>query len=142
MLISVIFLFLLCSLGATMPGTDNMVPNSVDNDDRSLVVVWTSGDPEVALKMVFMYTQNAKKNGWWDEVTFIIWGPSAKLACENTEIGDRIRAMGESGIILEACKACSDMYGVSEDLQELGVDVKWMGVPLTGYIKERKVITF
>ena len=51
--------------------------------------------------------------------------------------------MREQGIVLEACKACSDMYGVSEDLEELGVDVKWMGVPLTEYIKGNyKVLTF
>ena len=30
-----------------------------DNKDK-LVVVWTSGDREVALKMVFMYTINSK----------------------------------------------------------------------------------
>lgn len=39
-----------------------------------LVVVWTSGDKEVAMKMVFMYTYNAKKQGWWDDVTLLVWG--------------------------------------------------------------------
>ncbi len=31
-------------------------------DSEKLVVLWTSGDPEVAKKMVFMYTYNAQKN--------------------------------------------------------------------------------
>ncbi|KXS47386.1 MAG: hypothetical protein AWL62_2688, partial [Halanaerobium sp. T82-1] len=34
-------------------------------DKNSLVVLWTSGDKEVAKKMVFMYTLNAKTRGWW-----------------------------------------------------------------------------
>ena len=33
-----------------------------------LAVDWTSGDPEVARTMVFRYTLNAKKRGWFDEV--------------------------------------------------------------------------
>ena len=33
-------------------------------EDR-LVILWTSGDKEVAEKMVFMYTINAKQYEWW-----------------------------------------------------------------------------
>ena len=107
------------------------------------MVVWTSGDREVALKMVFMYTFNAKKHGWWDDITFIVWGPSEKLLAEDVELQDYLKKMFDVGIRVEACKACSDMYGVSESLSDLGVDVKYMGVPLTEYIKEGlKVITF
>jgi len=51
--------------------------------------------------------------------------------------------MKEVGIILEACQACADRYGVSGMLQELGIDVKYMGQPLTQYIKEgRHILTF
>ncbi len=32
--------------------------------DDGLVVVWTSGDREVALEIVFMYTLNSKLKGW------------------------------------------------------------------------------
>ena len=44
-------------------------------EDR-LCVIWSSGDREVALKMVFMYTYNAKAKGWWNTVRFVIWGPA------------------------------------------------------------------
>jgi hypothetical protein len=51
--------------------------------------------------------------------------------------------MKETGVELEACKSCSDMYGCSDGLVELGIDVKYMGVPLTTYLKEgSSVITF
>jgi hypothetical protein len=44
---------------------------------------------------------------------------------------------------LLACKACSDMYGVSKKLEELGVTVKYMGVPFTEMLKSGWVtITF
>lgn len=108
-----------------------------------LIVLWTSGDAEVAKKMVYMYTYNAKKNGWWDEITFIIWGPSSKLLAEDKELQDYLKKMKDEGVVLEACKACADMYNVADKLKELGVDVKYMGKDLTNYIKnEKHVITF
>ena len=51
-------------------------------DNNKLAVLWTSGDPEVAEKVCFMYTNNAKKQGWFDEVVLIVWGTSSKLLCE------------------------------------------------------------
>lgn len=112
-------------------------------DSEKLVVLWTSADAEVAKKMVFLYTYNAKKYEWWKDITFIIWGPSTKLLSEDAELQDYIKKMKELGIKLESCKWCSDQYGVSEKLIELGVDVKYMGTVLTEYIKsEKHVITF
>ena len=49
------------------------------NHSNKLAVLWTSGDPDVADNVCFMYTHNAKKQKWFDEVTLIVWGPSAKL---------------------------------------------------------------
>ena len=109
---------------------------------EKLVVLWTSGDRDVALKMAFMYTLNAKKNGWWDDITLLIWGPSANLTANDTEIQEYIKNMISLGIHVEACKGCSDMYGVSSNLEQVGVDVKYTGTILTDYIKEgRKILS-
>jgi hypothetical protein len=108
-----------------------------------LVVVWTSADKEVALKMVFMYTYNARRLGWWEDVTLIVWGPSARLAAEDEEIQDGLAKMKEVGVDLKACKACADQLGVSDKLEQLGIEVKYIGKDLTNFIKEgRHVLTF
>jgi hypothetical protein len=115
------------------------------NPDESgqLLIVWTSGDPEVALKMVFMYAYNAQKNGWWDHVTLLIWGPSEKLSSENAEIQEYLAKMQEVGIELIACRACADMYGVCPSLEDMNIDVKYTGTYLTDYIKSgKKLISF
>lgn len=122
---------------------DNQDKNMSELNNSKLAVLWTSGDKDVAIKMVFMYTYNAKKAGWWDEVNFIIWGPSSKLLSEDTELQEYLLKMKKEGINIFACKACADMYGVSSKLEELGIDVKYMGKPLTNYLKsDYKVITF
>lgn len=101
----------------------------------TLLVVWSSGDPDVADKVCFMYAYNAKKWGWFKEVIFVIWGPSAKLLSENEDLQDYIKKMMDAGIDVEACIACARMYGVVEDLKDLGIDVKGMGTILTKYLK-------
>lgn len=107
-----------------------------ENNTNKLAVLWTSGDPEVAEKMVFMYTLNAKKQGWFDEVVLIVWGPSAKLLSENKMLQEYVKKMQDAGIKVEACIACARMYGVDGNLKEMGIDVKGMGVPLSNYLKE------
>jgi hypothetical protein len=106
----------------------------------SLVVLWTSGDRETAFKMVFMYTLNAKLRMWWKNVTLVVWGPSAKLLSEDSEIQAYVAKMKNAGVVLEACLTCADMYGVSGTLADMGIDVKRMGEPLTGYLKEGRAV--
>jgi hypothetical protein len=109
----------------------------------TLVVLWSSGDPEVAEKACLMYTGAAKKYGWFKEVILIVWGPSEKLLAENSKLKDKIAVMQKVGVIVEACVACSNMYGVTNELKICEVDVKGMGVPLTRYLKRGyKIISF
>ncbi|MBT4485830.1 MAG: DsrE family protein [Candidatus Latescibacteria bacterium] len=104
-------------------------------EPSKLLVVWTSGDKDVAIKMVYMYTYNAKKQGWFDRVRFVVWGPSSKLLAEDKELQDYLKKMKNAGVEIQACIACANMYGVTERLRELGIEVKGMGVPLTEMLK-------
>lgn len=101
-----------------------------------LAVLWTSGDPEVAHRVCFMYTENAKKQKWFDEVTLIVWGPSARLLAGDKDLQAKIKGMLESGVKVQACQACADSYGVTEQLRGIGIEVKYMGKPLTDLIKQ------
>ena len=108
-----------------------------------LAVLWTSADRDVALKMVFMYTYNAKMYEWWNDIELIIWGPSSKLLANDPELQNYIKKMLEVDVKVVACKACSNSYGVTEDLEALGIETKYMGKPLTEILKsDTKLITF
>ena len=90
-----------------------------------------------------MYTHNAKKKGWFQNVTLVIWGPSAKLISENVKLQEEVESMKKDGVVVEACIACANEYGVTDELKKLGYDVKGMGLPLTEYLKSgAKVLTF
>jgi hypothetical protein len=105
------------------------------NFENKLVILWTSADKEVALTMMFMYAINAKLNGWWDEVTVIVWGPSAKLLSKDAELQIVVQEAQDKGIKFQACIACADIYGVTEKLKALHIETIKMGVPLTNYLK-------
>ena len=120
-----------------------MEQNATRRDTDKLLVLRTSGDREVALKVAFMYAKNAKQQYWWNTVRLVVWGPSAKLLAEDEELQLYIKAMGEIGVELLACKACADRYGVSDALSSLGIEVLFMGEPLTEMLKnDWKVLTF
>ncbi len=117
-----------------------------ENDDvctDKLFVLWTSDDVNLAERMVLMYAHTAKTSGWYEEVTLIIWGPSAKLTSENASIKNKLMSMQDDGVKIEACIVCADGYEVTDILQEMGFDVKPMGKPLTEYMKSgAKLLTF
>lgn len=134
-------LLLLSALGSA--SLLNAQKTSLNTPSDTLVVLWSSGDPEVAEKACLMYTVAAKKYGWFKEVILIVWGPSERLLAENQKLKEKIAAMKKDGVIVEACVACSNMYGVTNELKVCEVDVKGMGVPLTRYLKRGyKIISF
>lgn len=139
--ISLIVLLLSCLISANI---NAQVP-AASTDTTKLAVIWSSGDPEVAEKVCFMYTHAAKRAKWFDEVVLVVWGPSAKLLSENEKLQKKIKAMIKDGVKLQACVACARMYGedVVKKLKDLGIEVKGMGVPLSNYLKNNwKILTF
>ena len=135
-----LLLFVFATGSVKLLNAQEAKPNTASD---TLVVLWSSGDPEVAEKACLMYTGAAKKYGWFKEVILIVWGPSEKLLAENTKLKDKIATMKKDGVIVEACVACSNMYGVTKELKVCEVDVKGMGIPLTRYLKRGyKIVSF
>ncbi len=90
-----------------------------------------------------MYTHNAKTHKWFDEVVLIVWGPSTALLAKDAGVQAELKSMIADGVKVEACLACADRYKATEDLRKMGVDVKYMGEPLTEMLKgDWKVLTF
>jgi hypothetical protein len=107
------------------------------------LIVWTSGDREVALKMVFMYALNCRKYEWMDTVRLLVWGPSGKLLTEDKELQEYLGEMKKAGVELYACKGCANLYGISDKLSALGITVMYTGRMLADLQKDGwHVMTF
>ena len=102
--------------------------------NKKLNILWTSNNVDTARLMVFMYAINAIKKKWWDEVTIIIWGSSAKLVAENITIQEEIEKAQASGVKVSACIACATELNVVNILTDLNIEVIAWGKPLTEII--------
>jgi hypothetical protein len=138
--------FLLVAAVAVVPLLTGAVraQDAPQDAPTKLAVVWTSGDPEVAHRMCLMYTHAAKNAKWFDDVLLIVWGPSSRMLAADKDVEAKVKAMMKDGIVVQACVACADSYGVSDDLRAMDIEVKPMGKPLSDLLRsdDWKVITF
>jgi len=111
---------------------------------NKLLIVWSSSEIEVAKKLVLLYGSVMLPRGYWDEATIMIWGPSAVLLAQDKELQKQFKIVQETGVKFNACVVCTDDYGVSEKLKELGVDLIHTGEMLTEALQsdDTKVLTF
>jgi hypothetical protein len=109
-------------------------------ENGHLYVLWTNDNPVTAEKMVFMYTINSLLQNWWEKVTLIVWGAPAKLVSENPSIQSKVKEALDAGVHITACKACADQLGVTDDLENLGIEVIYWGEPLTRILKDRETL--
>ena len=103
----------------------------------TLTILWATGETVTSEKMVLMYALNAKKRGWWENVSVIIWGASAQLVGEHAQIRGGVRDLLEAGVRVSACKACADQLGVTSTLEAAGVEVKYWDEGLTELLRSR-----
>jgi hypothetical protein len=105
-----------------------------------LNILWTTDNKDTVFNMLTMYAVNSKTQNWWQEVNLIIWGASARLVGNDTQVQSEVVEMINQGIQIEACKDCCDNFGVTDKLTKLGINVRYMGKPLTDYIKSGETI--
>ncbi len=107
-----------------------------------LNILWTTDNRDTVFNMLAMYAINSKKRNWWKHVNVIVWGPSTKLIANDTQIQTEVKEMLNAGVTIESCKDCCENFGVTRQLEELGITVRFMGEPLTKYLKgDEKVLT-
>ncbi|MGB8077100.1 MAG: DsrE family protein [Gallionella sp.] len=106
-----------------------------ESEQAKLLILWTSGDREVALNMMTMYARNSIKNGWWEHISLILWGPSQRLFINDPEVRSEVEELQKMGVRVMACVACADKYGLTEALRSTGVEVFGMGPVLTNWLK-------
>lgn len=107
---------------------------------KKLNILWVTDNKTTVINMLTPYAINSKTRGWWSEISVIIWGASARLIATDTQVQTEVLEMINQGVKVEACKNCSDEFGVTDDLVKLGVSVRYMGETLTDHIKKGETI--
>jgi hypothetical protein len=109
---------------------------------KKILILWASDNKDSAINMVFMYAENSKIKGWWDDVCLLIWGASSKLVSEDKVIQEHIKVLLKRGVRVIACKKCAENCGVVEQLERQNIEVFYTGQFLSDWLQsDHKVIT-
>ena len=94
----------------------------------NVVVIVQSGDPET-IYFGLLYASRAIGNNWMDNVKVVLWGPAEKTIASLPADSDQIRLLkeiqaygGKDGTVW-CCRACSERYGITGKMEELGCEV-------------------
>ncbi|MEG1586132.1 MAG: DsrE family protein [Bacteroidales bacterium] len=107
-------------------------------NNEKLTVLWTSGEKDVALKVVLRYIDNALQKQVWGDVELIIWGPSVQLAGDDENVKFKLESLLQRGLKAKACIVCAEEYGVSQVLEQMGVELSMVGEELTHLIQDQR----
>ncbi len=132
---ALIVCFIFCGMSLFSEDKTPAKAPEVKKESKQLIV-WISGDKEVALKMVLMYSFYCPKNKWMDKFRLLVWGPAQKLLLEDKEVQAQFEKVKSNGIEIFACKGCADLYKISDKLSALGITVKYTGDMLANCQKE------
>ncbi len=100
-----------------------------------LAVILSSSDPKV-IEIGLMYTLNAIKNSWMDNIKLYLFGPAEVAVATDPNLRESVQEIIAEGTTPVACKWCSDKYSVSELLTELGCEVGYVGAPISNAIRD------
>lgn len=102
---------------------------------KKLHIVWTNASPITSHHMVMMYATNGMLNGWWDEITVVIWGEPAKYVAEDENIQERIAIARHAGVKFSACLSCANNLNVTKELEDLDIEVIRWGEKLSNLLQ-------
>jgi hypothetical protein len=99
-----------------------------------ILVIISTAEKEKALTGI-MYAVNAQKNKWVENLKVIFFGPFENLICQDEEVVTAASQLLDYDTPI-ACKFLSDRDGISNKLDELGINVQYVGSLISNCIKE------
>jgi len=99
-----------------------------------VMVIVSTGEKNKALTGI-MYAVNAQKNKWVEDLKVIFFGPFENLLCEDEAVAQAASRLLDYETPI-ACKFLSDRDGISEKLENMGINVDYVGAMISGYIEK------
>ena len=99
-----------------------------------LLIIIATGEKEKA-QAGMMYTHNAIKYRWLDDIKVIFFGPSERLVAEDEDMAKRAQEIAKLSECV-ACKYISDKESLSGNLAKLGIKIEYVGPIISNLIKD------
>ena len=110
---------------------------------NEVMIVWATDNRDTILNTICLYALNAKVEGWFDDVTLVVWGASQQVASEDEEIIAKIKEMIAAGVKIVACKKYAENKYIESHLESCGIEVFYTGKLISDWAKSGKpLMTF
>ena len=103
--------------------------------ESKVAVILTSPDADVVWTGLF-YAIKSTRNGFMDDLRLVLWGPAERTIAKNEELKEMVREYQGLGKTVFACKTCSDRYKVTEQMENLGCVVDYVGSIVSQWMKD------
>ena len=107
----------------------------ITDPKAGVMIVIASGEREKAWTGL-LYAHWVVSSGCMDEARIFIWGPSSEIVARDAELKAMVEEIIRLGETVYVCKACSDKYGVSGELEKMGCRVEYVGPVSTEFIRQ------
>lgn len=101
---------------------------------KKLVILWTSVSEDNFFNMIVPFALSSQREEWFREVVVVIWGASAQTIAMTPAIKTELGIFINEGIKVKCCLQCADKYGVTNDLEKLGVSIVKMSPIFKNYL--------
>ena len=102
--------------------------------DRVVVIIAT-GEPAKA-EAGLMYAVNSLRHKWLADVRLFFFGPAEGLLLQDADLQELVMEYHRQGGTAVACRFLGDREGTSDGLGDLGVEVAYVGEPISALIKD------
>jgi len=102
--------------------------------DRIVVIIGTGEAAKAEAGL--MYAVNSLKHKWLTDVRLFFFGPAEGLLLRDEDLQELVMEYHRQGGTAVACRYLSDREGSSAGLDDLGLDVAYVGEPISDLIKE------
>ncbi|HPF70881.1 MAG TPA: hypothetical protein PLQ13_09440 [Candidatus Krumholzibacteria bacterium] len=99
-----------------------------------IIVILATGEAAKA-RTGAMYALNALKHGWMEDVKLVLFGPAENLYLQDEDLQDLVRQFSALADQPLACRFLSDRDGISDQLGALGLNVRYVGAPISDAIR-------
>ncbi|NQV14555.1 DsrE family protein [bacterium] len=100
-----------------------------------ILVIISTGDPSKA-QTGMMYTVNALKNAWMEDVKLFFFGPAEATLLQDERLQHLLEEYQNEGESVVACKIIADRDGHAKDISALGVQVQYVGQQISSLIQD------
>jgi len=106
---------------------------------ENLLIIISTDNVDSILKFPLLYGGVSIPRGYWKRVHVMFWGDSIKVAMSNSEVREKVKAMGSDGVEFSSCIVCAEDYNGVELLEEIGIVCNHTGELLNEALQNDRV---